>query len=162
MASVPHTGTRFVHKLLAPRRRGGEQPDDGSFFFQHVDKENIPTLRRMMQSFPCIVPLRDPTATAISWRSRRMNVANLADDFRRLVSAIDPLGPYYLPLDVPNRQEYLDLINRELCQNLTTKWTPVCPSGEVARLGKNEREIVESMIDELGDFFSRFGYGGAG
>ena len=41
-----------------------------------------------------------------------------------MVEDIDPLNPYYLPLDVPDRQDWLDQLNERENWNLTTDWSP--------------------------------------
>jgi len=161
VASVPGSATRFViEHLLAPRRRAAE--DSGvcadSYFFEHIEPEHLPALRGMAAKYPCIIPMRHPAAVALSWTARRMNIAPLCSQYRALVTALDPLKPFYLPVDVPNRQKYLDLINDGAGLNLATDWPVWKPSGEKGKFAGRDHELMADLQNELSDFFGRFGY----
>ena len=161
VASVPGSATRFViEHLLAPRRRAGKDsgPCVDSYYFQHLETEHIPSLRRTAAKYPCIIPLRHPVAVALTWKKRRNNIAHLCSQYRALVTALDPLHPFYLPVDVPNRQKYLDLINAEAGLNLVTDWPVWKPSGEKGKFAGRDRELIADLQTELEHFFSRFGY----
>lgn len=161
VASVPGSATRFIiEHLLAPRRRTAEDsgPCADSYFFEHLEAEYLPSLRRMATKYPCIIPLRHPVAVALSWKARRMNIAHLCSQYRALVTALDPLKPFYLPVDVPNRQKYLDLINDITGLNLVTDWPVWKPSGEKGTFAGSDQKLIADLQDELGVFFGRFGY----
>jgi len=159
VASIPHSGTRFVlEHLLAPRKRVKSAPDDGEFFFEHLDSPHIPKLRDMMRQFPCIVPMRHPKSIALSWKADSRLLTDLTTMYRCLVSAIDPFKPCYLPLDVENRDAYLQLLNDQTGLNLKTDWPIIGASGVVGRFDAPDYGFYESLMDELSDFFGRFSY----
>ena len=96
---------------------------------------------------------------ALSWKARSKNVAHLTDDFRRLVSAVDPLDPIYLPLDVPEREDYLAALNERLGLNITTNWPVVASCGKRGHLEEGaDSWLISDIQDELSHFFARFGY----
>ncbi len=159
VTSVPHTGSQFVTQHLLGGA-GLTSPND--VYFQHVENGTVPMLRKLMlKGWPCIVPMRHPLKVAGTWTSRGKPLYQLWDYWRRLVSAIDPLKPLYLPIDVPNRQGYLDVICAELLVDFKTDW-PVIGSGGMDSAFDTykggERRLVDGMFEELGDFFGRFGY----
>lgn len=84
----------------------------------------------------------------------------MGDYWRRLYTAIDPLQPLYLPIDRPDRQVYLDRINEVTGMSLTTDWPVVGSAEQPARLfSEQEKDMLETLMDELQPLFSRFGYG---
>ena len=159
VTSVPHTGSQFVTQHLLAGA-GLSSPND--FYFQHVEDTTVPLMRKLMRDgWPCIVPMRHPSKVAGTWTGRGLELYTLRNYWRRLILAIDPLGPLYLPIDVPNRQDYLDLINEATCLDLKTDWpvtgsTGLSPAFDTHK--GSEMKLVEGMFDELGDFFGRFGY----
>lgn len=166
VTSIPHAGTRFVFEhLLSPLRRSSEtEVDPEGFLLEHISPDKVPRIRAWLRLYPCIVPIKHPRDVAISWKKRNLNnrtyyqTQNLCDYYRRLVSAVDPFEPFYLPLDRPDRQEYLDSINRGTWLNLETDW-PIWQSiGGHARLNEEEEEMVVDLLDELSGFFTRFWY----
>ena len=159
VTSVPYTGSQFVTQHLLGGA-GLSSPND--VYFQHVENGTTPMLRkRMLDGWPCIVPMRHPLKVAGTWTGRGQSLHTLWDSWRRLILAIDPLGPLYLPIDVPNRQTYLDAINEEILVELKTDWPVIGSTGLKSNFDSfkgGERIMVDRMFDELGDFFGRFGY----
>jgi len=45
-------------------------------------------------------------------------------DFRLLIDSFDRFKPYYLPIDSPKRQHFLDRINEGLGMALVSDWAP--------------------------------------
>ena len=95
---------------------------------------------------------------ALSYKVRRESLETMGDYFRRLMTGIDPLKPLYLPLDVPDRQDYLDRINSELNLDLTTDWSAVGSFDQESRLTGTDHDIMADFMDEHSVFFHRFGY----
>ena len=157
--SVAHTGSVFLlEDLLADLVRVDEPTDDGGFFFRHIGFEHAALIRSYAKQYPCIVPMRHPMKVALSYKKRRESLQDMLDGFRRLVTAIDPLNPYYLPLDVPDRQDWLDRINNDLNLDLQTNWQARNVCSGSGRLCDTELAWVEGLMDELSEFFGRFGY----
>ena len=135
-----------------------EVPTDNGYFYAHVGYVQLGELRRLAKQYPCLVPMRHPMSVALSYKARRENIEVMTDYFRRLVTAIDPLKPFYLPLDVPNRQHYLDLINDVTGLELTTDWHVHGSIGEQGKLTGTDHPVMADFMEELSGFFGRFGY----
>lgn len=152
LTSVPHSGTQFTQQLLAQKV---------GWVFDHLYISVVPILRRHIKAgVPCIVPIRHPVMVALSYKARRMGVEQMVDYWRRLVLAIDPLDPIYLPLDTRDREDWLARADERLGRpGLTTDWKPRGSCGEKGRFVGRDEEIVYGLFDELRDFFEgKFGY----
>ncbi len=159
VTSVPQTGTQFViDHLLESFERCTEMPAERGYFYMHVYQKGIPEIRGWLKQYPCIVPMRHPLKVAKSWRAREKPVGEMCDFYRRLVTAVDPFEPFYIPLDVPTRQTYLDLINESLGLGLETDWPVWKSTGLKGTLADHDQALVTDLIDELSGFFGRFGY----
>lgn len=159
VASVRHTGTRFVtNHLLADRRRTEFVPGPGEYYFNHADPQQLHTIRERAKLFPCIVPMRDPRAVAISWKKQRRDLADMVSNFHNLICGIDSLDPYYLPLDAPDRDEWLAHINANTDLDLKTDWPVICASSQPGRLGGTDPELLAGFLEANAKFFARFGY----
>ncbi len=160
--SVPHTGSQFLFEyVLGDLGRVEEPSDGGGFFFRHISFQHAALIRSYAKKYPCIVPMRHPMKVALSYKKRRESLQPMFEGFRMLVTAIDPLKPYYLPIDVPDRQNWLDRINTDLGLELRTDWAVIGehdPLGPPGRLCSTEIAWVEGLMEELSGFFGRFGY----
>jgi hypothetical protein len=92
--------------------------------FEHVDTPELDYLLDLVAKNKTIIPLRHPMVTAQSWLARNKCTEQMCRDFRTLYYKFDLLGPRYLPLDVDNRQDYLDKINEDFDLDLQTDWSP--------------------------------------
>ena len=144
LASVPHSGSRFVLKLLP-------QP----VFFRHVyEGESIEQIVALSRAYPVVVPLRHPLAVAQSWKDRGKPIAShpkhepMVAMWRTLIDVVDPLYPRYLPIDVPDRDAYF--------AGLETDWVPVKDSNPHVPLTDEDRAAVSELLAD--PFFARFGY----
>lgn len=161
IASVQHSGTHFVKQHLLsgwPEVSEPKQHSANAIYQEHVVPESLLRIRAAMKcGAPCIVPLRHPVKVALSWKARGLNLAHFTDQFRRLVTAVDPLGPLYLPLDVPDREDYLARICERLGINFYTEWPIVHSCGKQGRFEEGaDTWLVEDIQDELAHFFGRF------
>jgi len=101
---------------------------------------------------------------ALSWCARKPNnpayyqIASLCDYFRRLVLAVDPFKPNYLPLDSKDRDSWLNQVNLSLGLELATDWPIVHSINKPGRFAGNDEMLIDGLIDELSWFFNRFGY----
>jgi len=150
VASIEHTGTRFLTDHLLAGVPG--------VYSHHLTNDAVFVLREKMREYPCIVPMRHPAKVAQSWSNQGRELDELWNSYRRLILSIDPLGPLYLPLDVSDRQQYLDAINDRCGLALRTDWPVIGSSGITIGLQGPGRTIVRDMVEELSDFFGRFGY----
>jgi hypothetical protein len=162
VASVPHSGTRFVFEHLLEDQPRAAVTDTEGYFVQHTEDRWLKTLTGLIQQWPCIVPLRHPRDVAASWcKHQHCNQEYYTPDrflllWRNLIEYIDPLKPLYLPLDAQNRDDYLEKIRSEIGLDLVTDW-PVWAStpGEPQALDRYDG-AVETVLDD--PFCEKFGY----
>ena len=126
--------------------------------FEHIPKQ-LPMLLALAEVESIIIPLRHPKVTAVSWKSRGKDEAQMCDDFRTVVEQFDPLNPYYLPIDSERRQDFLDEINIAFDLELETDWTPIGEIEGNAHLRHGDVEcspLVAELCDEIKPFLDRF------
>jgi hypothetical protein len=149
IASVPHSGSRFLQRLL------------GWKFLHVYDGES---LDEITQHELIAVPLRHPIAVAESWKRRGKPIAEhpkhepMVRMFRNLIERVDPLGPIYLPLDNGHREAALLELGLRTGRLLATDWRPVTDDIEFPAVSLTEHEraaVTELMADP---FFERVGY----
>ena len=128
--TVRHSGSHFVVDLLGHdiaktipwKQVHTAKPND--LIFDHISPYKVDVMIPLINNHLTIIPLRHPYVIAKSWDDRKKDKADLIQSIETLVNDIDPLEPYYLPLDVPDRQDYLDELNVATGLSLTTRWTP--------------------------------------
>ena len=131
--TIRNTGSHFVLRLLGKQHpwrpdiltwRGLDRMEPDSVIFDHVfphqKKLYIPLIRDNLT----IIPLRHPYLTQKSWADRNHEKSDLVGMWRTMVFDIAPLNPFFLPLDVPDRQDYLDALNEATGLGLKTDWKP--------------------------------------
>jgi hypothetical protein len=165
VASVHHTGTNFVWQHLLKGMTqvgmnydpsGRKRPPENGFVRIHCDTDQHGYLQWWLKQFPCIVPLRHPMAVAASWKAREKSLDNLAIQWKILKEKVDPYLPMYLPIDSPDREQWLEQIRGFLNPELQTDWPVIMSCNKSAELSDNDRQaVVEVMAD---GFFDRFGY----
>jgi hypothetical protein len=166
--TIRNTGSRFVLHMLGvpvPRQadlltwRGSNRATEDSIIFDHIFPHQKHIFLPLIRDHLTIVPLRHPYLTAKSWDDRGHDKADLVAMWRVLVTDIDPLNPYYLPLDVDNRADYLENIIENTGLPLETDWTP-----QGSKHGNHELRYqdvfpnpdMDELVDEIGDFLNRF------
>ena len=163
--TVPHTGTIFVTKLFISK--GYEQialketpTQDKTLFVGHILNCGL-THRalNLMKKYPAIIPLRHPYLVAESWKRRGKSVTDLVTAYKKIPRLFDPLQPYYLPLDVEDREDYLVNIEKGLNLNLSHDWPVVNSKEHTSELNWKEIEPEESIVElvnEIRPFLDRF------
>ena len=122
----------------------------------HCDLPQHDSLEWWLSRYPCIVPMRHPLTVAASWKARNEDLSLLPGQWAILKTEVDPYEPMYLPIDSPDRMNWLDTICRNIDRELQTDWPVVMSCNKSATLTDSERAaVVEVMAD---GFFGRFGY----
>lgn len=159
--TIPSTGTHFMRDHLLVNEQK---------VVDHIWPADMDRWADRMQGIKSIiVPLRHPWKVALSWKARessgRPPVIDLPMWWRNLVGRIDPVRPYYLPIDqVELRDSCLENINVNLDLELRTDWPIVRQKDgkagsryDVVGLTSEEYEVcVLNIMEELEPFFSRW------
>jgi hypothetical protein len=147
--SVPHTGSNFLKKLL------GVGYKHAKAFFEYGDPEG----RRRYPVLPdvMVVPLRHPEDNWQSWVRRYdgsdapwvQNHYNQWKCLERLYNEGEEM--IFVPLDVPDRELYLDALRKHVGKKLLTDWEPVNSTGRKKKEFKKDLSYVWdiSFIKEI-------------
>ena len=165
VASVHHTGTQFItHEILKTfearsldHRNLVAGPAAKDIWIRiHCEPQSIDRLGYWCSSRATIVPLRHPAKVAASWKARGKDLSRLVAQWNILKNIVDEHDPMYLPIDVPDRMNWLDTISRNIDRELQTDWPVVMSCNKSATLSENDKAaVIEVMAD---GFFDRFGY----
>ena len=165
--TVEHSGTHFiVHHLLRNYPVGTlDQIQDTKdvVYFGHMGQKKYKWDKMMdvMLDRECaiITPLRSLERIVVSWERRRKDLKCLEKELEILVDIIDPLDPFYLPIDADNRDLYLNDINDYLGLHLKTDW-PVVSSDKssynTTEQHIKDKEIYKRFKEKFEAFFSDF------
>ena len=128
--TIRHSGSHFLVDLLGydinktlPWGQAHKATDD-SLIFDHISPYKVDIMLPLIRDNLTVIPLRHPFVVAKSWIDRKKDLSELVAAWETLVYEIDPLEPYYLPLDVEDRQDYLDELNIDTGRSMVTDWTP--------------------------------------
>ena len=164
IASVHHTGTNFVwqHLLNGMTEVGMNYshyvipPAYLCFVRIHCDLLQHKYLEYWMKRAHCIVPMRHPLSVAASWKARDKDLSELPGQWQILKNEVALYDPMYLPIDSPDRNNWLHAISRKIDQEIQTDWPVVMSCNKSAELTEAEREAVVAVMAD--GFFDRFGY----
>lgn len=163
LPAVQHTGSRFVRWDILKRYQHcqlNEAPLRRTVYYEHLSADRkCERFRALLGKYPAIVPLRHPRRVFKSWQKRAQNLKTCVEEWTNLLEMVDPHNPYYLPIDAPDRQAYLDVINRDLGLNIVTDWTP--RGNKIGTMKMNPADIVlpdeyEQFLADIQPFISRF------
>ena len=161
MPTIQHSGTLFTRALIPFDPISlVEKPREGDWLYwghMHRDVAGRDNWKKLVKRFPTIVPLRHPSLISESWKRREGEFEKeswrLKEEWKFLIDEIDPYNPYYLPIDSPQRQDYLDVINKDLGINARTRWKPVHSKKQTFNLQPKE---IDSELDFIKPLISRF------
>lgn len=159
--SVHHTGTKLVFndilRDLVAFNQQDKTPRDSGKLRIHIDAPFLEDLHYWCAKCSIIVPIKHPRDVAIGWKVRFKKLGELAQQWTWLKEEIAPYDPLYLPIDLPDRDEWLDKVNLKLNLKLNTDW-PVIGRCDDPRpeLDESEKTLVNSWMAD--GFFEQFGY----
>ncbi len=170
IASVPHTGSHFLIDLTGYTVL--DDPENISravernlrvYCFRHVyGGESIELLTKWGKMAPLISPLRHPMSVAQSWKNRGKPIfeieqrASMIKLFHKLIDLSKAVKIHFLPLDLPNKQRYLDRICEVAKRRLKTNWVRFGPSDTKPHIPLTEADI-EAVGELMTDpFFEPF------
>ena len=167
IASIPHTGTHLCKHIFCnvPKRPrlqikyGRLDPEvwipDG-WFHEHITQESMRFIRHWAQAVPVIVPMRHPIDVAVSWVTRNKKIGDLIDEYRRLFSIDRDYELLYLPIDTPDREEWLEKIDKKMEWETKTNFPVIKSIGKKQELTTREAAEIGAFVTENMEFFSRF------
>lgn len=160
VASIPHSGTRLVvdEILKTPWVHFKDKEKEGHIYCGHIYTYNAPLVKMRMEQYPAIVPLRHPYLTATSWKKRGMDIGEMCIAYYILVDQLDQYNPLYLPIDRPERDDYLKAISKELKRPLKTDWPMVNSRYNTVKpedLGEDQDQ-VDRLVSNINPFLKRF------
>ena len=138
IASVRHTGTRFLKVLLK----------------QHEPTENVhfgQNFLYRLQGHYVITPLRRLDRVIQSWVNRSMELDMLHRDIGIMLE--HPVD-FFFPIDSENREDYLRELSEILGTELKTDWMPTGHHGKGQP--NNEPEWTERILNDYSGFFDKF------
>lgn len=158
--TIQHTGTWFTaYHLLADYLHNGKDtlPHDKAgdgVVLHHVYEAKIPGLRRELQTYKGLSPLRHPAELWASWSRRQRPFAHLYEQTEYLIS-LDCDNLFFLPIDHPDRDNYLAQASEHLSVTLSTDWPKIHEwEGEI--VGESGPADFDDYMDRFGGFWSRF------
>jgi len=166
--TIRNTGSHFVLRLLGKEHpwrpdiltwRGLDKAKDDSVVFDHVFPHQRNLSLPLIRDHLTIVPLRHPYLTQKSWKDRNHDKSDLIGMWEVMANEIAPLNPFFLPLDVDNRQDYLDELNTATGLNLKTDWKPEGSKHNNFNLRYTDIEPTEeisALCERISLFLERF------
>lgn len=159
VVSVHHSGTNLVYdnilRAFRPRAPGPYWQNNmphGKLRI-HCEGRFIERLRLFIK-YPVVVPMRHPAAVMASWKARGKPVNALLMQYELLKGLIDPAEPFYVPIDTPDRDRYLEQLSQLAGKHIHSRWPVVSSCGKVADLNTNEHKMVDSVMAD--GFFEPF------
>lgn len=158
MPTVRHTGSLFLRDVFLSvgfervTLRG--QAAKNSLVFDHLYDTHMGHFKRWIERFRLVViPLRDPAMTALSWAKRSEDFGHFLEQWRNLIALSDH-GPLYVPIDRPDRQDYLNKVAEAIGAELSTDWVPVNTfSGPLKASPPDVSDLYDWPV--IGEFYSR-------
>jgi hypothetical protein len=158
--TIQHTGTKLLANMFEGFKRISfieESEADNVLYLGHLTVNSIDNIKKLKN--PIILPMRHPYLVAESWKRREKPLSDLVINFRLLINDIDKLDAMYLPIDVENKQDYLDEINEKLGLSLYSDWNVVNSKKQTYNLSYKELTPdpeMEDLVSDNKEFFERF------
>lgn len=138
IASVQHSGTRFLRELFNPPVRN-----------VHFGQNYL----HQVEGYFIITPLRQLDRIIGSWVRRDMDLEHLHKCLGQMVEF--PVN-FYFPIDHEDRKEYLKQLNEILDLNLKTDWRPKGNQDKSARHPKVDVYWRDKIKEDYTEFFEQF------
>lgn len=123
--TIQHTGTRFTEDLFIKKgfhsKSFIEAPEGRTLHIGHISKGQREAILSLIKDLVTVIPLRHPYLVSESWKRRGKDLNELVDNYK-ILTELDYYNPFYLPIDTPNKNYYLNKISDFLNINLITEW----------------------------------------
>lgn len=151
LLSVQRSGTRFTQRILTQAGVTTAQIHP------------VETRRTQLQGWldknskeglPIIVAMRHPLSVAKSWRARSEPVEKMFEQYQLLIELCELSRPIFLPVDHPERDDFLHFMGKELGLTLETDWAkyghrPDHPSAQIELETAVHNQVAELCATEL-------------
>ena len=130
----------------------------------HIDTpERFNRVLGLMNEYQTVVPIRHPYLVEESWRRREQPLERMYAAYRRLPRLYEA-GAILIPVDSPDRDRFVEKINKSLNVNLVPDWNTVVngfhnthaltykdvkPSDEAKELAKDLNNFLANFYGEL-------------
>ncbi len=147
LLSVQRSGTRFTQRILQQDHIKTAQLHAAPTMMVRVEE----WLKKCCdEGLPIIVPLRHPFSVAHSWRLRGDRLEDMFEQWRLLIQCCDRCEPYYLPVDHPEREGFLDELREATGAPIETRWKKYGHKPCMAFLTPDElRQVNELCASEF-------------
>lgn len=143
LASVEHSGTRFLLKLFKSagfiHRYPQEPREDNAVIQDHFGHKHWDKF--LPGDHPVVIPLRRLHSIFLSWEVRQKDFAVLDAQLSMMRQVKRPL---WLPIDAEDRDVYLGNLNRKLGIHLKTDWCVISD--------KHTDRTPESAIQNVNEY----------
>lgn len=135
IASVRHTGTRFLSRLLG-------EPLRVHFGEKYLYK---------VKDYKIVTPLRELDKVITSWERRQLELKDL-----HVALGVMTNYPtdFYIPVDSADRETYLAKLSDYLGEDIVTDWAPVTDGH--GSDSKGNPEYKDLILKEYSDWFKQF------
>lgn len=148
--SIMHSGTHFIKDHLLK---------DRPVKYHHIGEEVDDMLRKAEAEPNLLVPMRHPLATATTWKRRARPMDWMPECFELLATVVAALDVWYIPLDVSDRDSYIDAINSSLGWNMDPAGWPLIghlPQHRTWELDEADRDILIPVLEKHSEFWMRW------
>jgi len=127
--------------------------------YHHLGEEPEKMAKDIEELSPIFVPIRHPLSIARTWLRRGCRMEWLPEALELLATEMDPINPWYVPIDTPDRDSYIDRINSTLGWGLDPAGWPLVghnPVNSQMDLSKDQRDLLQLVFEKHSEFFSRW------
>ena len=159
LATVPHTGTHTARAILGRCESG--LVNDAGCLSDHVYLDDITQSRlrdKAAQAEILVTTMRNPLDVARGWMKRGRPLVEFFPMWESLIKLRSEAESYWLPVDTPDRAEYLSVISKRVGQDLSTDWPVINQS--VKQITPDDDYTLSDVAGWCRDrgWFKQFGY----
>ncbi len=143
LVSVQRSGTRFCQRILSAAGIKTAQIHPVPTRAKQIDGW---LTRNKAEHLPIIVPMRHPFSVAHSWRLRGELVEKMFAQYKMLEAICAVSTPLFLPVDHPDRDDYLELMSAVLETPLTTDWAKYAHKPGTVFIDSRARADIAALV----------------
>ena len=141
--SVQRSGTRFIQRVLT---QAGLKTAQLHTAPQMMERIEVDLKKCCDEGLPVVIPLRHPFSVAHSWKNRGEQLDDMFKQWELLIQTVDRCNPWFVPVDHPERQHFLDELADDTGLALETRWKKYGSKPGMAYLDPDEQELVNQLV----------------